>query len=85
MYTCFFLISCNSKMTKKNYQIVGTVNRKIEKRGKIDTSNTQIHDRSLSCLRIDTYAYIVTHRLLLWDQIGDIKTPRMLEDSTILI
>jgi hypothetical protein len=45
---------------------------------KIDTSNTQIHDRSLSCLRIDTYAYIVTHRLLLWAQIGDIKTPRML-------
>jgi hypothetical protein len=49
------------------------------------TSNTQIHDRSLSWLRIDTYAYIVTHRLLLWAQIGDIKTPRMLEDSTILI
>ena len=37
------------------------------------TSNTQIHDRSLSWLRIDTYAYIVTHRLLLWAQIGDTR------------
>ena len=36
---------------KKKYHIVGTVlksNRKMVERGKIDTPNTQIYDRSIS-------------------------------------
>ena len=37
----------------QKYHTLGTIpksNIKIVERGKIDTSNTQIHDRSLSCL-----------------------------------
>jgi hypothetical protein len=40
-------------MKNKIYHTVGTfpkTKRKIVDRGKIDTPNTQIHDRSLSCL-----------------------------------
>jgi len=40
-------------MKNKEYHSVGTVpksNRDIVERGKLDTTNTYIHDRSLSCL-----------------------------------
>jgi len=42
---------------KKKYHIIGTVpksNKKIVDRGKIDTPNTIIHDRSLSMLGTGT-------------------------------
>ena len=44
-------------MKNKKYYTVGTIpksNIKIVKRGKIDTSNTKIHDHSLSCLGTGT-------------------------------
>jgi len=44
-------------MNNKKYHTVGIIpksNIKILERGKIDTSNTQIHDRSLSLLGTDT-------------------------------
>ena len=44
-------------MKNKKYHTVGTVpkpNRKIEESSKIDTSNTQIHDRSLYWLDTGT-------------------------------
>ena len=43
----------SNKGKNQKYQAVGTApkyNRKIVERGKIDTSNTQIHDRSLKFL-----------------------------------
>jgi hypothetical protein len=39
------------KQTNKKYHTVGTVPKKHIERGKIGTLNTQIHDRSISCLR----------------------------------
>jgi hypothetical protein len=46
-------------MTKKNYQIVETVNRKIEKRGKIDTSNTHLYIYIYNITDSYVYNYIV--------------------------
>ena len=40
-------------MKNKHYHAIGTVpkyNKHVKERGNIDTSNTQIHDRSLSWL-----------------------------------
>ena len=40
-------------MKKKKYHTVGTISKsniKIVERGKIYTTNTQIHDRALPCL-----------------------------------
>ena len=43
---------CRNKMRNKQYQTIETIlksNFKMVENGKIDTPNTQIHDRSLSC------------------------------------
>ena len=51
IYTGSSKFYIHNKMKNKNYHTVGIIpklNIKIVERGKIDTSNTSIHDRSLS-------------------------------------
>jgi hypothetical protein len=53
VYTAFI----ENKMKNEKYHTVGTVpnsNSKFVERGKFDTSNTHIHDRTLSCLGTGT-------------------------------
>jgi hypothetical protein len=59
-------VSSNEKQEK--YHTVGTISKsniKIVERGKIDITNTQIHDRSLSCLGTGTSINMAGLRYLL--------------------
>ena len=54
-------------MKNKKYYKVGTIpksNIKIVERGKIDTPNTQIHDRSLSWLGTGLVTIPLTHKYM---------------------
>jgi len=56
---------------RKKCHTVGTVPKfknNIEERDKIDTTNTQIHDRSLSWLGTDTSIKTGEVKLVLWVQ-----------------
>jgi len=62
---------CIYKMENKKYHTVGIVpksNIKIIERGKIDTPNTKIHDRSLSWLGTGTSIKSGGVKLVLWTQ-----------------
>ena len=53
----FIVIASDNEIKNKTYHNVRTtakLNIKIAERGKIDTPNSQIHDRTLCCLDIDT-------------------------------
>ena len=52
----------------EQFGTIRKLNMKIVERGKIDTPNTQIHDRSTSCLRADTSIKSVGVKLVLWVQ-----------------
>jgi hypothetical protein len=53
----WIIVRCNIELKTKKYHTVGTIPKsdiKIVERGKMDTPNTEIHDRSLSWLDTGT-------------------------------
>jgi len=70
-------------MKTKKYYTVGTVSKssktKIVERGNIDTLNTQIHDRSISCLGTGTsIKQCGGVKLVIWAQTSMKKKVNML-------
>jgi hypothetical protein len=62
-------LSNEIKIQKQKYYTLGThpkSSRKIEERDEINTLNTQIHDRSFSCLGTGISIKIGEVKLILW-------------------
>jgi hypothetical protein len=66
--SCFISIKWKTKNTTPKEQFKNPIEKNRRKRSKIDTPNTQIHDRSLSSLGTDTSINSGGVKLVLWIQ-----------------